>query len=163
MSGRFYTRGTANLPVLEGSRPCPGISHGNADHNWCRRAGPTGLLGYRTICNLHHLQLWGKTSEWSVNCILEIQVDLHIKLKSNSRSISVYPCRTFVNSQIMVFWAEKRETSDILKGPSCPCAGVMVELSTSFSTALNGCSKALTVCTVLQREIAKVIANIFLS
>lgn len=52
----------------------------------------------------------------------------------------------------MVFWAEKRETSDILKGPSCPCAGVMVELSTSFSTALNGCSKALTVCTVLQRE-----------
>lgn len=63
-----------------------------------------------------------------------------------------YTCRTFVNSQFMVFWAEKRETSDILKGPSCPCAGVMVELSTSFSTALNGCSKALTVCTVLQRE-----------
>lgn len=74
------------------------------------------------------------------------------KTPQSTLSIWGYPCRTFVNSQFMVFWAEKRETSDILKGPSCPCAGVMVELSTSFSTALNGCSKALTVCTVLQRE-----------
>lgn len=57
MSGRFYTLGTANLPFLEGSRPCPGISHGNADHNWCRRAGPAGPLGYHTARNLHHLQL----------------------------------------------------------------------------------------------------------
>lgn len=66
--------------------------------------------------------------------------------------VSSYTQRTFVNGQFIVFWAEERETSDILKGPSCPRTGVMVELSTSFSTALNGCSKALTVCTVLQKE-----------
>lgn len=60
--------------------------------------------------------------------------------------------RTFVNGLFSVFWAEKRETPDILKGSSCPRTGVMVELSTSFSTALNGCSKALTICTVLRKE-----------
>lgn len=62
-----------------------------------------------------------------------------------------YTKHTFVNGLFSVFWAEKRETPDILKGSSCPRTGVMVELSTSFSTALNGCSKALTICTVLQK------------
>lgn len=57
-----------------------------------------------------------------------------------------------MNGQFTVFWAEEWETPDILKGPSCPRTGVMVKLSTSFSTALNGCSKALTVCTVLQKR-----------
>jgi len=60
-----------------------------------------------------------------------------------------------------MFWAEERETPDILKGPSCPRTGVMVELSTSFSTALNGCSKALTVCTVLRKERSHSISKMF--
>lgn len=63
MSGRFCTQGIANLPSLEGSRPCPGTSRGNADRNWCRRAGPVGPLGYHTARNLHHLQLWAENKK----------------------------------------------------------------------------------------------------
>lgn len=61
-SGRFCTQGTANLPFLEGSQPYLSISRGNADHNWCRRAGPAGPLGYHTVCNVRHLQLGNKTA-----------------------------------------------------------------------------------------------------
>lgn len=146
MSGRFCTQGTASLPSSEGSRPCPGISHGNADRNWCRRAGPVGPPGYHIARNLHHLQLWaGKLKKESVS-------SEEPNIYSVKYSLTQVALLTFVNGQCRVFWAEERESPDILKGPSCPRTGVMVELSTSFSTALNGCSKALTVCTVLQKE-----------
>ena len=50
-----------------------------------------------------------------------------------------------------MIWTEEGETPDILKSPSRPRAGVMVQSSTSFSTALDGGSKALTVSTVLEK------------
>lgn len=82
----------------------------------------------------------------------QIFADVNYFTKAFTYFVSSYTQHTFVNGQFSVFWAEERKTPDILKGPSCPRTGVMVELSTSFSTALNGCSKALTVCTVLQKE-----------
>lgn len=58
MSGRLCTQGIATLPSLEESQPYPGTSHGNADHNWCKRVGLVIPLGYHIARNLYHLQLW---------------------------------------------------------------------------------------------------------
>lgn len=67
--------------------------------------------------------------------------------------IDVFPSGllTSVDGQLDVVRAEEGQTPDVLMSPSRPGTGVMVELSASFSTALDGCSKALTVCTVLVR------------
>lgn len=149
MSGRSCTQGTANLPFLEGSQPFPGTFHGNADHNWYRRAGPVNRLDYRIVRSLHHLQL--KSAKLDIDVIRVIYIILHVFTKRFIKMVTTQKL-TFVNGQFYVFWAVERETPEILKCPSCPCTGVMVKLSTSFSTALNGCSKALTVCTVLRKE-----------
>ena len=57
-----------------------------------------------------------------------------------------------MDGQLDVVRTEEGQTPDVLMGPSRPGTGVMVELSTSFRTALYGCSKALTVCTVLVKR-----------
>lgn len=56
---------------------------------------------------------------------------------------------TFADGQLNVLCAQDRAPPEVLKGAGGPRAGVMVRAITPLLTALDGCSKALTICTML--------------
>lgn len=56
---------------------------------------------------------------------------------------------TFADGQLDMLYAQDRTPPEVLIGASGPRAGVMVRAITPLLTALDGCSKALTICTML--------------
>lgn len=59
---------------------------------------------------------------------------------------------TFTDGMLDVVRAQDGALPEVLKGSGSPRTRIMVRAVTPLLTALNGCSKALTICTMLHRE-----------
>lgn len=59
---------------------------------------------------------------------------------------------TFSDGELDVVHTQDGALPEVLEGSGSPRTRIMVRAVTTLLTALNGCSKALTICTMLHRE-----------